>query len=203
MVYPESEFLRGLQKLGVPLVPPAQLFPQAPQLDEELLDLGTAWVPCTDQLVALLGKQRETDEKVFRGPFTLTCGENWRLLGDGAIPSSLTSPQQQMLPAAPLEEAGHEAGLGLLSSPPQSGSCCLRCPVPERTGTSWRPPAPHSWRWNTPSWRCARRPSARTTSEDKGNVDIEGGRSWRPLVFCFHCCWVTLSADAVNFWSCA
>lgn len=68
MIYPETKFLGGLQKSRVPLVPPAQLFPQAPQLEEELLDLGTARVPCTDQLVALLGKQQETDErKCLRG----------------------------------------------------------------------------------------------------------------------------------------
>lgn len=56
--YPEAQLLRGLQKHGVPLVPPPQLFPQDLQLAEELLDLGAARVLCTDQPAALLGKER-------------------------------------------------------------------------------------------------------------------------------------------------
>lgn len=56
--YPEAELSGGLQEDGVPLVPPPQLFPQGLQLAQEFLDLGAAWVPCTDQPAALLRRER-------------------------------------------------------------------------------------------------------------------------------------------------
>lgn len=59
--YPEAELPRGLQKDGVPLVPPLQFFPQGLQLAQEFLDLGAARVPCTDQPATLLRGQHYTD----------------------------------------------------------------------------------------------------------------------------------------------
>lgn len=64
-IYPETELFWGLQKHVVSLVPPTQLFPHSLQLAEELLDFGTAGVPCTNQLMALLRKHSETDESMW------------------------------------------------------------------------------------------------------------------------------------------
>lgn len=63
--HPKAQLLWGLQKHGVPLVPPPQLFPQDLQLAEELLNLGAAWMLCSDQPPALLRKQCSTDEGMW------------------------------------------------------------------------------------------------------------------------------------------
>lgn len=56
--YPKTQLLGGLQKHGVPLVPPPQLLPQDFQLAQELLDPGAAWMLRSDQPAALLRKGR-------------------------------------------------------------------------------------------------------------------------------------------------
>lgn len=215
--YPETKLLWGLQKHGVPLVPPPKLFPQAPQLDEELLDLGAARVPCTDQLVALLGKQHETDErKCWRGTiYVVKYWHNAMLLGDWIhrfirLMSKADFEKKKKTQKTSIQYFFKGNGIWCVSWLTLFTTSILSLLFKISCSRAYW----HLLATSSPSQLAIEHTCVAVDTLSFSQDKVWKGQKWKTdnseqksglaLISFFQCCWgrVTLSADTVNFWSC-